>query len=125
MNKKTKRAIGGWAFLIGVVLSLCVGVFVGILGMNLGDTALANTMAILMLAGIIIGLFNITEKEVAPFLFSGVVLIVASALGGGVSSMLPERIAITWAMTLGALMAIFVPATIIVAIKHVFAMAKD
>ncbi len=124
-SKKVKKTIGSWAFFIGVILALSVGIFGGIMGIAVGENALSITMAVLLVIGLIIGLFNITEKETASFLFSGLALIIASALGSGISSLMPTQVALTWGLTLSALLAIFVPATIIVAIKHVFAYAKD
>ena len=124
-QKKFKKTVGSWAFFIGVILAFCVGIFGGLMGISVGESTLTLTMAALLVIGIIIGLFNITEKETASFLFSGLALIIASALGSGISSLMPEMVALTWGLTLSAILAIFVPATIIVAIKHVFAYAKD
>ena len=124
-SKKVRKFVGSWAFFVGVILALSVGIFLGLAGIEIQDNILGTSMAILLVIGIIIGLFNITERETASFLFSGLALIIASALGSGISSFMPDIVAITWGLTLSALLAIFVPATIIVAIKHVFAYAKD
>ena len=51
---------------------------------------------------------------------SGAVLIIASALGGNVMGTLPYVGSI-----LDALLVIFVPATVIVAVKNVFSLARD
>jgi hypothetical protein len=102
--------IGGWAFLIGVVLAIIVGLFPA-----LGTT---NVLTALVVIGILIGLFNIATKEVTPFLMSGAVLIIAGALG-------QDNIGITIVDNiLKTLLAIFIPAVIIVAIKNVFSLAK-
>lgn len=112
MAKKSGNFIGRWAFLIGFVLAIIFGL--GFAG-GLGDTGLY----ILVIMGIIVGLFNIADEEVSPFLLSGAVLIIASALGGSVLG------SIQWLSgVLNALLAIFVPATIIVAIKNVFSLAR-
>lgn len=103
--------LGGWAFLIGVILALVLG-FLGQLN--------ATWTWILVIIGLIIGLLNITEAEVDSFLMAGVVLIIASAFGGSVVSAVPVLNNI-----LQALLAIFVPATIIVAIRHVFSLARN
>jgi len=55
-----------------------------------------------------------------PFLMSGVVLIIASALGSNLMSGVPYIGTI-----LDAILAIFVPATVIVAIKNVFSLARS
>jgi len=65
--------------------------------------------------------YRVTDKETMPFLLSGAVLIIASALGQSESLTLIPYLS----NILSALLAIFVPATIIVAIKNVFNIAKN
>ncbi|MDP4039790.1 MAG: hypothetical protein Q8P57_04390 [Candidatus Pacearchaeota archaeon] len=110
-KKSGGSAFGGWAFLIGVILA----VIFGLLG------SLSTTMVwVLVVIGLIVGFLNISDTEVNAFLMSGAILIIASAFGGGALSVIPiiDRI-------LMALMAIFVPAVIVVAVKHVFSMARN
>ena len=76
---------------------------------------------ILVVIGLIIGLLNISDREVNSFLMSGVVLIIASAFGQDALSSVP----IFLTNIFQALLAIFVPAVIIVAIKNMFTLAKD
>ena len=111
VKRKNMDAVGRWAFLVGVVLA----VVLGILGPVTGTWAM-----ILVVIGLAVGLLNVADKEVMHFLMSGAVLILASALGGNVMSSLPYAGSI-----LDALLAIFVPATIIVAVKNVFTLARN
>jgi len=111
VKRKNMDAVGRWAFLAGVVLA----VVLGILGPVTGTWAM-----ILVVIGLAVGLLNVADKEVMHFLMSGAVLILASALGGNVMSSLPYAGSI-----LDALLAIFVPATIIVAVKNVFTLARN
>ena len=110
---KTKgmNVVGKWSFLIGVILAVVLGLF---------DPIMGNWAIVLVVIGLIVGLLNVTDKEVAPFLMSGAVLIIASALGGSLMSEMPYVGAI-----LDALLAVFVPATVIVAIKNVFSLARN
>jgi len=111
---KTKmglNVIGSWAFLIGVILAIIFG----FLTMN------ATVAIILVVIGLLVGILNVTDKESMPFLLSGAVLIIASALGQNESLKLIPYLS----NILNALLLIFVPATIIVAIKNVFSMARD
>lgn len=111
MVLKTVRARGGsWAFLIGVIFA----VIFGLLG-----TMETWVLWLLVIAGIIVGLANVKDEEVSPFLMSSLSLIIASALGGGILGILPLV-----GNILNALLVLFVPATIIVAIKHVFSLAR-
>lgn len=110
---KTKGVdiVGKWAFLIGVILAVVLGLF---------DPVLGNWAIVLVVIGLIVGLLNVADKEVTPFLMSGAVLIIASALGGSIMSDVPYVGAI-----LDALLVVFVPATVIVAIKNVFSLARN
>lgn len=107
---ETGNLIGSWAFLIGVILAVVLGAFGAIT---------PGVLIALVIIGLIVGLLNIADKEVEPFLLAGAVLIIASNLGQ--SAVKEWELA---ARVLNALLAIFVPATIIVAIKHVFSLAK-
>jgi hypothetical protein len=112
MPKAKGNLIGAWAFLIGVVLA----VILGLLGKNVVTGIWA---IILVVLGIIVGLLNIGSTETKEFLLAGTALVVVGALGGqtlmGVDYL---------GSVLQALVILFVPATIVVALKSVFAIAK-
>jgi hypothetical protein len=111
MASSKGNLLGGWAFLIGVILAVVLGL--------LGSMSATWTF-LLVIIGLIVGLLNITEQEVTPFLMSGAVLIIATSLGQtGISSI------DVFSNIMDALLAIFVPATIIVAIKNVFSLARN
>jgi len=111
MVKSHKNFVGSWAFLIGVILAVVLGLIGGIGGI---------WTIILVVLGLIVGLLNVADKETGPFLMSGAVLIIASALGkSGVSDI---QILID---VLDALLILFIPATVIVAIKNVFNLARN
>jgi len=115
-KNKGGNKIGSWAFLIGVILALLLGIISAF-----GGGAMSGGMTyILVILGIIIGLLNIADEETAPFLMSGAVLVIVSALGQSVISGVGLFEGI-----LNALILLFVPATIIVALKNVFALAKN
>ena len=109
--KSHKIFVGSWAFLIGVVLA----VLLGVLG-NFNPIWIITLVVI----GLLVGLLNVAEKETMPFLVSGIVLIISSAFGGGVFDNVPVL-----GNVLDALLLIFIPATIIVAIKNVFSLAEN
>ena len=109
---RKRNSVGSWAFLIGVILAVVFGLGFG------GAYAQTLTMALIVL-GLLVGLFNIVEDEVTPFLMAGTVLVIVSALGGQALSNVMYVGGI-----LQALLILFVPATIIVAIKHVFNLAR-
>jgi len=109
-RKNIGNTIGSWAFLIGVILAVIfalTGVFSDVI------------MWVLVIIGIIVGFLNIADEESEPFLISGAVLIIASAFGRDVVG-----INEWFRRILDAMLLIFVPATIIVAIRNVFTLAR-
>lgn len=103
--------LGAWAFLIGVILAVILGALGNVDG---------TIITILVVIGLIVGILNVKDEETMPFLLAGVSLVIVSALGGGVLG------TIEWlARILAALNAIFVPATIVVALKTVLSLAKN
>ncbi len=115
MARNDGSIIGSWAFLIGVILAVLFGLFGASAGADLGNAL----VYILVVIGLIVGLLNIADRETTPFLLAGLTLIIASTLGRDVISTVPVL-----AGVLDALLLVFVPATIIVAIKHVFSLAR-
>ena len=112
MAKKDGNFLGSWAFLIGVILALVLGVF----GFGSNNPTF---LTVLVIIGLIIGLLNVGSDEVQSFLLSGTVLIIASAFGQNVLNDVPLVNDI-----FKAILVIFVPATVIVAIRNVFVIAK-
>ncbi len=109
-KKSVGNMLGSWSFLIGVVLAIVFGL--------LGNLNTGLTYALVIL-GLIIGLLNIASDEVGAFLTAGAVLVIVSTLGQTVVASVPM-----FDTTLQALTILFVPATIIVALKHVFSLAR-
>lgn len=116
-KNKRRDMLGSWAFLIGVILAVVLGA--GFAGSYNGTIAW-----VLVVIGLIVGLLNVGDKEVQPFLLSGIVLIIASALGASIVSSIPTAGPIL-AGILASLLIVFVPATIIVALKNVFTLSKN
>jgi hypothetical protein len=116
-----ENLIGAWAFLIGIILAILVGIFAG---------AKINQfiLGILAVLGLVVGYF-VAEKDVQTFLLASVSLVIVSFAGiqGLVLSAAIVGIDIGRLLSsvLGALLVLFVPATIVVAIKTVFAIAQS
>lgn len=116
-----ENLFGAWAFLIGIILAVLIGVFAG---------ARTNPiiLGILAILGIIVGFF-VAERSVQTFLLASVSLVIVSFAGiqGLVLSaaVIGINIGQLVASILGALLVLFVPATIIVALKTVFSLAKS
>jgi len=114
MAKKpqTTDVIGQWALVIGIVVAVLVGI--GVSG-TLTETAIM----VLIVLGLVIGLLNVASKESSAFLLAAVALLLVSSLGKNVVGV----IAVVGSI-LDAIMAVVVPATIIVALREVFEIAK-
>ena len=119
--KARENLWGAWAFLVGVVLAVLVGALAG----NRINPLILGILAVL---GLIVGYF-VSEKDVQTFLLASVSLVIVSFAGiqGLVLSAAIGGIELGRIITsiLGTLLVLFVPATIIVALKTVFSLAAN
>ncbi len=114
-NSNEMAKVGGWAFIIGVILAILAGLFFG-----------ANTavVSILIILGIIVGFLNIKDKETNAYLIAAVSLIIVTSFGGIVLG----NVAIIGTYIegiLNAIMTFVIPAVIIVALKAIYSLAHD
>ncbi|MCH7568209.1 MAG: hypothetical protein IIA87_02195 [Nanoarchaeota archaeon] len=117
-----ENLFGAWAFLIGVVLALAVG----ILSASLGQLN-PLILAVLVILGLVVGFVNVSAKDVNTFLMAAVSLVIVSFMGAeGIAGIEFLKIGIgnIVSSTLGALLVMLVPATIVVAIKSLFSIAQ-
>ncbi len=119
--RSRENLFGAWAFLFGIILAVLIGLFAG-------DKTNPLILGILAVLGLIVGIF-VSKKDVQTFLFASVSLVIVSFAGiqGLVLSaaVMGINIGKIVASILGALLVLFVPATIIVALKTVFSLAKS
>ena len=115
-----ENLMGAWAFSIGIVLAIAVGLFAG-------SYINPIILSILGILGIIVGIF-VSEKDVQTFLLASVSLVIVSymgisglVLGAAVTGIIIGKILSSVMQTL---LALFVPATIVVVIKTVFSISK-
>lgn len=108
---KKKVSIGSWAFIIGVVIAVLFGLF---------GSLNSTVMFILVILGLLVGLLNVTEKETSSFLLASVSLVIVSAFGKNVLGAV-----FVLGRILDAIMVLVVPATVIVALKAVYGLAKN
>jgi len=110
---------GAWAFLAGIILAVLVGVFAG-------DKINPFILWVLVALGLIVGYF-VSENNAQSFLMASVSLTIVSYLG--ISGMVLSaaisgaQIGKVISSILGTLLMLFVPATIIVALKSVFSIS--
>ncbi len=125
MIRARENIVGAWAFLIGSLLAIIVGIIAAVTKNTAADPAILGVLALL---GLIVGYF-VTEKDVKTFLLAAVSVVVVCYAGiqGLVinSAILGANIDKFVASVLGSMLFFFIPATIIVALKTVFSLAKS
>lgn len=121
MVKSRENLVGAYAFLIGVVLA----VLLGLLQKSLLASESNLPYAILVLLGVLVGSLNVGDKDSTTFLLASLALVIVSGFGQSALIYL-STIPILSSLNsiLNALLVLFVPATIIVALKTVFSIAK-
>ena len=107
--------LGSWAFIVGLVAAVVLGI---------GLTAQYKLVLVwvLFLLGIVVGLLNVTAKETQSFLTAGTILALLSFLGLQVGVFAEAPFV---ANILNGILTLFIPATVIVALKAVYMLAQD
>lgn len=124
--KATENLVSARVFLIGIIVALLAGVLTVFTATSVNPYILA----ILVLLGLIVGYF-VAEKDVTTFLLASVSVVITAyaglqgilinaAVGSGAGDIMKIISPI-----LGSLLFLFVPSTIVVAIKTVFSLAKS
>jgi len=126
MIKSRENIIGAWAFLIGVVLAILIGLSTTLISIPALTTYSPQIYGILVILGVIVGFMNVSGRETQTFLIAGTILVIVSKFGmeSVTGSLIGIGVGDAVTSMFGALLALFVPATIIVALKTVFSIAK-
>ncbi len=104
--------LGHWAFLIGVVLAVIAG-FVPQLQTP------TVTWALVVL-GFLVGLLNVTAREIQEFLIAGVALVIAADSATDMMALGPILLTI-----LGNVVTFVFPAVLLVALKTIWTLASE
>ncbi len=124
--KTAENKFGAWAFLIGVILAVIIGLSTNLLPIPLLSSYSSQIYAVLVLIGLFIGSLNTIGKDSQTFLIAGTVLVIVSRFGidAVTGSLIGFPIAEAVRTVFSALLTLFVPATIVVAIKTVFSVTR-
>src|SRR3989344_337994 len=114
------QQIGGYAFIIGVVIAVIAGL--GAAGL-LGASVASWVPLLLVILGLVVGLLNVTDKETEKFLIEAAALMLTGT----------ASVSLTVIPTIGPYLAdivryiaVFVaPAALIVALKSVWNLARS
>ena len=114
---RKSRGLGEWAFILGVLLALVVGILGALEVILFSQETVILTLIVL---GFIVGLLNIQEKEIHGFLLAAIALMTIGAGGlqqlGTLGEML-EKVVTYVKVFVG-------PAAFLVSLKAILDMAK-
>ncbi len=120
MARSRDNLLGAYAFLMGVILAIVLGFFQGPAS-STGNFA----YVLLVILGVIVGFLNVGDKDSMTFLLASLALVIVSSMGQNTLIYLSQIPVLSFINSiLSALLVMFVPATIIVALKTVFSIAK-
>ena len=116
-----EKQIGNYSFIIGVILA----VVLGLASQQLG-TAQPWLWSLLVVLGLAVGFLNVSGKETKEFLLVTVALVVVVALG---KSQVDSWENLKWigpylSGVFNSILAFVVPASVVVALKDVWELAK-
>lgn len=107
--------IGGWAFILGVVIAIVAGLASGALdAVSAGYVTLA-----LVILGLVVGFLNIGDKEVKDFLIAAIAVVLLGTANLGVIPLIGMYLA-SMVLNVAAFVA---PAALVVALKAVYNLA--
>src|SRR3989344_7010362 len=115
------QQIGGYAFIVGVIIAVIAGI--GASSM-LGNAA-GWIPLVLVVLGLIVGLFNITDKETEKFLIAAIALMAVGTTAGGLTVIdtVLSPLGKVLAAIVGQIAVFVAPAALIVALKAVYNLA--
>ncbi len=120
--------IGVYAFLLGIIIAVIVGLLATYAATALGTTTIGVTSAIVVVLGLVVGFLNISEKQITPFLVAVIALAVSGIAAGTASltylNFIPT-LGTLFANVVGNITMFVVPAGIVVALKAVWDMASQ
>jgi hypothetical protein len=121
MVRSKENLVGAYVFLVGVILAVVFGLLT-----DSPEQASGTYYSILVVLGIVVGYANSGDKNSSTFLIASLSLVIVGALGQDPLTYVSNNNYVVNSLRniLISLMVLFIPATIIVSLKTVFAMAK-
>ncbi|MBI2558353.1 hypothetical protein HYW20_03445 [Candidatus Woesearchaeota archaeon] len=116
-----EKQIGNYSFIIGVIIAVVLGLAAPKLGQ-----AQAWLWSLLIVLGLVVGFLNVSGKETKDFLLVTVSLVIVAYAGNAQISSWGsvEFIGPYLSGVFNSILALVVPASVVVALKEVWALAK-
>jgi len=122
-----ENSMGAWAFFLAVIFAVIVGLSTLLMPFSFLKEYSSLMYLILVVLGIIVGVsIQASGRDSQTFLIIGTVIVIVSKFGmeSVSSSLIGIGIGDTVSSIFASLLALFVPMTIVVALKNVFGIAK-
>lgn len=117
-----EKKIGNYSFIAGIIIAVVLGLAVPKLG-----TAQAWLWSLLIVLGLLVGFLNVSGKETKDFLFVTVALVLVSFAGSSqINSWSNVEIIGPYLKGIfDSILSFVVPASVIVALKEVWILARE
>lgn len=116
-----EERIGKYAFILGVLIAVVMGIF----SLYLNETATIILTSFMVIFGLLVGLLNVADTQVKDFLLYSIVLILAAGVGSvGNTLVSVSGVGLILEGVFNYLLMFVVPATAVVSLKAVLGLAK-
>ena len=116
--------IGKWAFIVGIVLAIIMGI-----GAGLGQGWASNEwlLLLLLIAGLAVGIVNITAKEVQGFLIGAIAVLVTAVAANlmQINTLMIPKLGNILENIISMVVLVIAPAALIVALRAVYGFAAE
>ncbi len=120
VGKGVTNKVIAYSFTVGIVIALILGLITNMLPPGVVPVL----TSLLILAGIVVGFFNINPSETKDYVIFVTAIVIVTSLGGGILGKV-QLIGPYLESVLASIMAFILPSVIIVGIKAVIGLAKD
>lgn len=126
MLKSRENSVAAWSFLIGIILAILIGLSTTLFTVNTLKSISAPIYFVLLILGIVVGSMITGGKDSQAFMLTGAILVIISKFGmeSVRESLIGIGVVDIVTSMFSALLVLFIPATIVVAIKSVFSMSS-
>lgn len=114
--------VGKWAFIIGAVLAIIMGIGVGL---NQAWGTNAWLQLLLVALGLVVGFVNITSREVQGFLIASIALLAVNTANLSAANTLVNSLGDILGGIVANIIWVVAPAALIVALRTVYGFAAE